>query len=142
VNLLIPGEAQLLESQADDSPDMPSQMELVTSVRDFLRDDAMANLTGRSQFLARVASNSLDIVLRELTVGGRHQRAEQQRLQAYFESDASLMSLRRRLSQGLRAGEIGLDDIAVQQHLRQTVVNQIAIDQPKYSGLRRAKQWG
>jgi hypothetical protein len=52
------------------------------------------------------------------------------------------MSLRRRLSQGLRTGEIGLDDIAVQQHLRQTVVNQIAIDQPKYSGLRRAKQWG
>ena len=142
VNLLIPGEARLLESQADDSPDMPSQMELVTSVRDFLRDDAMANLTGRSQFLARVAGNSLDIVLRELTVGGQHQRAEHQRLQAYFESDASLMSLRRRLSQGLRAGEIGLDDIPVQQHLRQTVVNQIAIDQPKYSGLRRAKQWG
>ena len=31
-----------------------------------------------------------------------------------------------------------LDNEALQNHLRLTVVNQVAIDQPRYSGLKRA----
>ena len=43
--------------------------ELLTSVSDFLRQQVMTETSGRTQFLARVASNSLDIVQRELALG-------------------------------------------------------------------------
>ena len=49
---------------------------------------------GRPNFLARVASNSLDIVLRELSIGPEHQRQELERLQTMFSSDEDVMSLR------------------------------------------------
>ncbi len=139
VNLLIPGAADLLASEGGEIAEMPSTRELIQSVRDYLRDDAMVNLKGRSQFLARVAGNSLDIVLRELALGGQHHQGELGRLQAYFDTDEDLMSLRTKLSQGLREGSIPLSDERIQAHLRVTVLNQIAIDQPNYSGFKRAR---
>ena len=142
VNLLIPGKVELVEPSAGfSSIDMPSTGELVTSVRDFLRNDVMAETSGRSNFMARVASNSLDIVLRELAIGPEHQRLELARLRNLFDAEASLEALRWQLVQGLRAGTIRLDNAEVQYHLRQTVVNQIAIDQPKYTGFKTAEAY-
>ena len=43
-----------------------------------------------------------------------------------------------RCCQRLAEMTIGLDLPGLQEHLRQTVANQIAIDQPRYSGLRQA----
>ena len=48
---------------------MPRADELLRSVTDFLREQVMTQTTGRTQFLARVAGNSLDIVLRENGLG-------------------------------------------------------------------------
>ena len=146
VNLLIPGPVEPVEaSLAFTSLDMPRSDELLCSVRDFLRDEVMGATRGRDHFLARVASNSLDIVLRELAVGPRHLRLERERLAALLAEDveapgdeADLMSLRWKLVQGLRDGSIALDKAGLQRHLRQTVVNQVAIDQPKYSGYKAA----
>ncbi len=68
VNLLIPGTVTLVEPARFDVPlDMPRTDELLLSVRDYLRGDVMDSTTGRTNFLARVAGNSLDIVLREIT---------------------------------------------------------------------------
>ena len=117
---------------------MPSVDELVTSVRDFLRQDVMAETTGRPNFLARVASNSLDIVLRELSLGPEHQAREHERLVRLLGSEEDVLALRWRLVNALRNKSINLDNVELQQHLRQTVVNQIAIDQPKYTGIKRA----
>jgi hypothetical protein len=59
VNLLIPGPVDLLEPDVQLSTvDMPRIDELVTSVRDYLRNDVMAATKGRTQFLARVAASS------------------------------------------------------------------------------------
>ena len=142
VNLLIPGPVDLLAPASALALDMPSQPELIQSVRDYLRDDAMQNLQGRSQFLARVAGNSLDMVLRELALGGQHQAMETQRLRQYYDATAPLGDLRARLSEDLRTGKVPLSDETIQQHLRATVVNQIAIDQPNYSGFKRALAGG
>lgn len=139
VNLLIPGPVTLLEPKAIASTlDMPRVDELVTSVRDFLRSDVMAATQGRTNFLARVAGNSLDIVLRELAVGAEQMRREQDRLRQLLGHDGDLEALRWRLVEGLRDGSIPLDWLGLADHLRETVVNQVAIDQPKYSGLRTA----
>lgn len=139
VNLLIPGSVEIVApGPGFSSIDMPSVDELVTSVRDFLRQDVMAETSGRSNFLARVASNSLDIVLRELKYGPEHQAREYARLCRLLDSSEDVMALRWQLANGLRDGSLSLDNCALQEHLRHTVVNQIAIDQPKYSGLKRA----
>ena len=142
VNLLIPGPVELIpETALDGAGDMPRIDELIVSVRDYLREDVMAVTEGRTQFLARVAGNSLDIALRDLQTGAAHRVAERARLRALLERpDDSLETLRWSLTRGLRDGSIDLATPGLAGHLRATVVNQIAIDQPKYAGFRRAQQ--
>jgi hypothetical protein len=53
-----------------------------------------------------------------------------------------LDELRWRLVQSLRDGSIALDTPQLQAHLRATVVNQIAIDQPRSPGFKTATQGG
>jgi aminoglycoside phosphotransferase (APT) family kinase protein len=146
-NLIIAGPVKIVdETTPPSSVDMPSVDELLTSVRDFLREDAREALQGRDSFLALVASNSLEIVQRELTLGPAHLRNEGDRLRALFGLDASCKdshgSLRARLCEGLRDGSIALDRPGLAEHLRTTAVNQLAIDQPKYSGLAAALAFG
>ena len=88
--------------------------------------------------LARVAGNSLDILLRELQSGPEHRRREHERLRGLLASDDDLEALRWRLVHALRDGTMPLATPGLAEHLRATVVNQVAIDQPKYSGLRTA----
>ncbi len=140
VNLLIPGSVVPVQGLSLDSAlDMPRTDELVVSVRDFLRGDVMASTEGRTNFLARVASNSLDIVLRELSLGPPHRTGELERLRKLFGApNDSLEGLRWRLTRELRDGSMALDRPGLAEHLRETVVNQVAIDQPSYSGLKTA----
>ncbi|MCZ6503538.1 MAG: phosphotransferase [Gammaproteobacteria bacterium] len=139
VNLLMPGSVELVPGVSEDSTlDMPRADELLTSVRDFLRHDIMGESSGRANFLARVASNSVDIVIRELALGPGHRDGELSRLREFFNSSDNLEDLRWRLVNQLRDGTLSLEDEILKSHLRTTVVNQIAIDQPKYSGFRAA----
>ena len=98
----------------------------------------MSGTKGRLNFLARVSGNALDIVVRELALGAQHREAERQRLADLLGSDGDLEALRWKLVEGLRGGGVALDLPGLVDHLRTTVVNQIAIDQPRYSGFRRA----
>ena len=139
-NLLIPGPVSVVDAPSTSDSDMPRVDELLVSVRDFLRGDVMASTAGRTNFLARVASNSLDIVLRDHELGDAARAQELTGLQVLFDSADDLDTLRWRLVHGLRDGSIPLDHTGLADHLRQTVVNQLAIDQPKYSGLATALQ--
>ena len=76
-------------------------------------------------------------MLRELAVQGLKE-AEHERLKAFYGSDDSLEQLRWRLVEALRDGSQSLDDEALTTLLRETVVNQIAVDQPKYTGFKNA----
>ena len=139
VNLLFPGSVELVSAKdAPVSSEMPTIEELVTSVRDFLRSDIMGTTKGRTNFLARVAGNSLDIVLRDLSLGGRHRSLELARLKTLLSMEGELETLRWELVNRLRDGSMPLDYPGLKEHLRSTVVNQIAIDQPIYSGFKTA----
>jgi aminoglycoside phosphotransferase (APT) family kinase protein len=138
VNLIFPGPVELVPESPVVDLDMPRADELLVSVRDFLRTDVMSSTQGRTNFMARVASNSLDIVLRELSLGQEHRRRELQRLQQLFNNTEDLETLRWRLVNELRDSTMSLESAELQAHLRATVVNQIAIDQPKYSGFKSA----
>jgi hypothetical protein len=117
---------------------MPGIGELLVSVRDFLRADVMDSSRGRTQFLSRVAGNSLDIILRDGSLGAEHRRLELERLRVIFASNDDLSDLRWRLVNALRDASMPLDQDSVIAHLRDTVANQLAIDQPRYSGLATA----
>ena len=93
---------------------------------------------GRLQFLTRVAGNALDIVLREFAIGPEHRRREHQRLRDLLGKDDELEPLRWQLVKALRDATMPLNNPELAEHLRATVVNQIAIDQPRYSGFRAA----
>ena len=139
VNLLIPGPVELLKNEhSTSSVDMPRADELLVSVRDFLRDSVMKKAEGRDKFLARVAANSLDIVSRELALAPGHLQGELDRLRKMFSSNQDLVSLRERLVKAIREKEFSLANNELHLHLRTTVVNQIAIDQPNYSGFKKA----
>ena len=144
VNLLIPGPVQVPEPPPFDSTlDMPRIDELLLSVRDFLRGDVRAATEGRTRFLALVASNSLDIALRETALGPAHRAAELAGLRSILETpEADLEALRWRLVHGLRDGSVDLDLPGLAEYLRETVVVQVAIDQPRYPGLATARSFG
>jgi aminoglycoside phosphotransferase (APT) family kinase protein len=139
VNLLIPGPVEVLvPSERASSLDLPRIDELVRGVRDHLRGDVMAASEGRPHFMARVASNALDIVLRELAVGDAHRRMERERLARLLGADGDVETLRWQLVESLRDGSMPLNAPGLDEHLRSSVVNQVAIDQPGYSGYRAA----
>ena len=119
---------------------MPESSELIESVRNFLRNDVMDIPEGRSRFLARVGSNSLDIVLRELELGPSHMAEQLSGLRKLFDSQEDLAKLQWRLVTSLRDGSMSLDTPGLAKYLRQSVFSQVAIDQPNYSGLLTARK--
>lgn len=141
VNLLMPGLVELVGgvSKSDDIG-MPRIDELLTGVKDFLQQEVMAETKGRVNFMARVAANSVSVVIRELELGPQANQQELERLQGILDesSTQSLLDLRWQLCRELTAGSMNLDSEQLQNHLRMTTANQVAIDQPKYSGLRTA----
>ena len=53
-------------------------------------------------------------------------------------SDGPLEAQNRELCRAIRAGEIVLDAPGLLEHLRATTLAKLAVDQPRYSGYRRA----
>ena len=143
VNLLIPGPTQLLHPETAAAPeaaiDLPTADELLRSVREFLHEDVMAETRGRTNFLARVAGNSLEVVRRELTSGAALAAGESERLGRLLKAPIEdLKAARAALIEQICAGTLALEDATLVDYLRFSVVNQAGIDQPKYTGYRRA----
>ncbi|MEO2177573.1 MAG: phosphotransferase family protein [bacterium] len=139
VNLVIPGPVEVIAAhQSEQNLDMPGAAELLGSVIEFLRDQVMTETGGRTNFMTRVSANSLDIVKRELSLLEAHRSLERSGLQAIYDTDDDLETLRWRLVHGLRDGTQSLDSEPLKAHLRNTIVNQVAIDQPRYSGFKQA----
>ena len=127
--------------------DQPSALELVTAVREFIEKHAMPELQGRTAFHARVATNALAIVARELEQAGAANAAESERLKSLLGVDDTLANQNRELCRRIREGNIPLDDPALAAHLCKTTLAKVAIDQPTYSGyihspLRRLESSG
>lgn len=139
VNLLLPGPVEApVANPLRSSLDMPREDELLESVRDYLREDVLRATRGRMSFLARVAANALDVVLRERSLGPAHRAAEHRGLAELLGRDGELEELRWALVYALRDGSMPLDCPGLGDHLRRTVAAQIAIDQPRYSGYQAA----
>lgn len=115
----------------------PSAAELVGAVRAFLEQDAMPRLEGRYAFHARVAVNALAIVERELEAGPGGAAAEHARLRQLLERDGTLDELNREFARRIRAREIDPLDAGLRDHLWETTLEKVGVDQPRYSRYRR-----
>jgi aminoglycoside phosphotransferase (APT) family kinase protein len=136
VNLLIPGEFPALGPAREETDPLPTVDELLGSVTGWLAGDLLSETRGRSRFLARVASNSLAIVQRQLQFGPALEAAEAERLGGLLGAGGNLSEMRWRLVHALRDGSMALDEAGLAEHLRLTTAGQLQVDQPRYSALR------
>jgi len=116
--------------------DAPNTKELIGAVRAFLEERAMPELKGHTAFHARVAANALAIVERELELGPKAQAEELDRLAILLGTEGSLEDQTRALAGKIRSGDFDIETPGLAEHLRQTTMDKVAIDQPKYSGLK------
>jgi len=119
----------------------PSVAELVQAVKNFIDETAAPNLTGHGAFHARVASNTLATILRDLEQRPQAQREEKARLLALLDrsDETSLEELNAELSARIQSEAFSLETPNLLAHLKQTTMAQVEIDQPRYSGLKTAK---
>ena len=116
--------------------DAPNIQELIKAVRSFLEEKAMPELKGHTAFHARVAANALAIVEREMELGPAVETDERQRLMTLLKFDGSTEEMNVKLAELIRSGDMDLETPGLKDHLWQTTKDKLAIDQPKYSGLR------
>uniref|UniRef100_Q07QY0 DUF6285 domain-containing protein n=1 Tax=Rhodopseudomonas palustris (strain BisA53) TaxID=316055 RepID=Q07QY0_RHOP5 len=117
--------------------DEPAPSELIAAVADFLRADIAPLITGHAGFKLRVAINALDLVARQLTLAGDSDAAELHRLTQLLGVQGSLDQLNRELAERIRSGEAGLATPGLAEHLWQTTLAKLAVDQPNYASFRR-----
>lgn len=119
--------------------DAPSAKELIEAVKAFIDKTAAPQLTGHAAFHARVASNALATVLRELEIRPQAEADEKARLESLLGKTAdTVTALNRDLCDAIRSGEVNLSTSGLLAHLKSTTIAQLSVDQPGYSGLKTA----
>ena len=117
--------------------DEPTPIELTRAVADFLRGDIAPMISGHNAFKLRVAINILDLVTRQLTLEEGSDAKELERLTSLLGMKGSVMELNRVLAERIAKGELDLSTTGLAEHLWQTTMDKLAIDQPNYASYRR-----
>jgi hypothetical protein len=117
--------------------DEPIPIELTNAVADFLRNDIAPVISGHNAFKLRVAINMLDLVTRQLTLQQGSDTAEAARLSTLLGMQGALIDLNRALADKIARGEIDLRTPGLSEHLWQTTIDKLAVDQPNYAAYRR-----
>jgi hypothetical protein len=115
----------------------PSAGELLEAVRLFI-EEAAQGLGAREAFLARVASNALKVVGRELAEAPALEAEATDRLRELLGRSGDVDSLNKELCQRIRDGDFDELPGPLLDHLHASAVAQVRIDQPTYSGLAAA----
>jgi hypothetical protein len=117
--------------------DEPTPVELARAVADFLRNDIAPMISGHNAFKLRVAINILDLVTRQLTMEEGSDAKEVERLTSLLGMTGSVMELNRVLAERIAKGELDLATTGLAEHLWQTTMDKLAIDQPNYASYKR-----
>jgi hypothetical protein len=117
--------------------DEPTPEELIKAVADFLRSDIAPAISGHNAFKLRVSINALELIARQLTLESRSDAAEAARLSRLLGMQGSLTELNRTLADRIANGEIDLQTPGLADHLWQTTMDKLAVDQPNYASYKR-----
>jgi hypothetical protein len=117
--------------------DEPTPEELIKAVADFLRNDIAPMISGHNAFKLRVSINALDLVTRQLALEQGSDAAEVSRLSQLLGKQGSLGELNRVLADRIAKGEVDLRTPGLADHLWQTTMDKLAVDQPNYAAYKR-----
>ena len=113
--------------------DRPDPPQLLSMVRELLRDTVIPKLDPATAYQVRVASNVLAIVARQIAHGDADGTAERKGLQRLLGSgEHDLLLLNRQFADRLRDNSLDFADAGVRAHLWQTTLAKLAVDQPAY----------
>jgi Domain of unknown function (DUF6285) len=117
--------------------DEPTPEELIKAVADFLRNDIAPEISGHNAFKLRVSINALDLVTRQLRLEQGSDAAEAARLSRLLGRQGPLGELNRVLAERIAKGEVDLQTPGLSEHLWQTTLAKLAVDQPNYAAYKR-----
>jgi len=117
--------------------DEPTPEELLGAVANFLRDEIAPQISGHNAFKLRVSINALDLVTRQLRLQEGSDAAEAARLSRLLGMQGTLAELNRALADRIAKGEVDLQTPGLADHLWQTTLAKLAVDQPNYASYRR-----
>ena len=117
--------------------DEPTPIELIKAVADFLRNEITPVIKGHNAFKLRVGINALDLVARQLALEPDSDAAEAGRLSGLLGMQGSLGELNRALADRIAKGEVDLRTPDLADHLWQTTMAKLAVDQPNYASYKR-----
>jgi hypothetical protein len=117
--------------------DEPTPTELIKAVADFLRNEIVPVMKGHNAFTLRVGINALDLVTRQLALEEAGDAAETARLKQLLGINGALIDLNRALSDKIAKGEVDLQTPGLAEHLWQTTMDKLAVDQPNYGSYKR-----
>jgi hypothetical protein len=117
--------------------DEPTPIELTKAVADFLRNDVTPMISGHNAFKLRVAINALDLVTRQLTLAEDSNAAEAGRLARLLGASGTLIEQNQTLAEKIEKGEFDLTTPGLADHLWQTTLAKLAVDQPNYASYKR-----
>ena len=122
--------------------DEPTPSELLNAVAEFLRNDIAPKISGAAAFKLRVATNAIDLVVRQLELSEPRAGDELTRLVKLLRENGSLVYLNRKLADSVATGAIDLQTPGLADHLWQTTMDKLAVDQPNYASYRRELEQG
>jgi hypothetical protein len=117
--------------------DEPTPTELIKAVADFLRTEIAPVISGHNAFKLRVSINALDLVTRQLAPELVGDAAEAARLTKLLGEQGTLGELNRVLAERIANGEADLQTPGLADHLWQTTMDKLAVDQPNYAAYKR-----
>lgn len=117
--------------------DEPTPVELLNAVAKFLRDDIAPQISGAAAFKLRVATNAIDLAVRQLELSEPRAADELRRLAGLLGDNGTLLDLNRKLAAAIAAGTVDLRTPGLADHLWQTTMDKLAVDQPTYASYRR-----
>jgi hypothetical protein len=105
---------------------------LLDAAIDYLERELLPTLSGYHRFQSRVTVNVLAQVRRELALAREQEEAERLRLVALLHHEGSRDDLSRELAREIRAERLRLDDPALLEHLRCSLLEALRINNPKW----------
>lgn len=106
----------------------PEASLLLEGLAAYLEDELLPVLDPYHSFKTRIALNIVNMVRRELVLGPTQAQDEQARLVALLGDGADDAALIQRID----SGALSLDDPALRNHLRRSLAEALAINNPKW----------
>jgi hypothetical protein len=111
---------------------MPDAPTLLTAAIKYLEGELLPTLTGYHRFKCRVTANVLSTIRRELELHEKYSERERERLRALLGHDGDVQSLSTELAESIREGKLAVGDRALQEHLRESLIAALAINNPRW----------